>query len=200
MYYNIVSPEGSVSVSESSNISTRGSSVTFNCSALGGPDNMYVWMKNGMSIGTESTLLVADIDASSGGSYTCLVSNAAGSDSASTTLYVAPYIVTPLEEQTLTTNGSNVNINCDATGFPTPNVQWVDMMNREVSNSALLKFSPAVFGDEGLYRCVAAADIDVMTFTATNETTLIGMILITNCVQIKTILGSACCFMQINGR
>ena len=73
-------------------------------------------------VANDSTLEVMDIDASSGGVYTCIVSNAAGSDSASTTLYVAPYIVTPLEEQTLTTNGSNVNISCDADGFPSPTV------------------------------------------------------------------------------
>ena len=172
-------------VSVSSNISARGSSVTFNCFALGGPDNTHVWMRNGMIIGNESTLLVTDIDASSGGSYTCLVSNAAGSDSASTTLYVAPYIVTPLEEQTLTTNESNVNINCDATGFPTPNVQWVDMMNREVSNSALLQFSPVVFGDEGVYRCVASVQFSSMIVNATDETILVG----TFCVLLYTLYG-----------
>ena len=187
-------------MSVSSNISTRESSVTFNCYALGGPDNTYVWMKNEMIIRNGTTLVVTDIDASSGGTYTCFVSNAAGNDSASTTLYVAPYIVTQLEEETLLANGSNVNINCNAAGFPAPNVQWVDMINQEVSKSALLQFSPVVFGDEGLYRCVATADIDGVTFIATNETTLIGMKLISNCVQIKSILGSACCFMQINGR
>ena len=85
---------------------------------------------NGNIIGNDSMLEVMDIDASSGGVYTCIVSNAAGSDSASTTLYVAPYIVTPLEEQTLTTNGSNVSISCDADGFPNPSVSWVDMTNR----------------------------------------------------------------------
>ena len=162
-------------MSVSSNISARGSSVTFNCYALGGPDNTYVWMKNEMIIGNESTLVVTDIDASSGGTYTCLVSNAAGNDSASTTLYVAPYIVTPLEEQTLTANGSNVNLNCDAAGFPSPTVNWVDTMDVEVSTTSFLQFSPALFGDEGDYRCVASANISHMTFTATNTTTLIGM-------------------------
>ena len=150
-------------------------SVSFNCSALGGSNNTYVWIKNEMIVGNEDTLDVTNIDASSGGTYTCLVSNAAGNDSASTTLYVAPYIVTPLEEQTLTTNGSSVNISCDADGFPSPTVNWVDMMNFEVSNKSLLHLNPVMFGDEGLYRCVATADIDGMTFTAINETTLVGM-------------------------
>ena len=161
-------------VSVSNKIANIGSNTTFNCFAMGGPQNIYRWMMNGETIGNESTLLVNDIDASSGGSYTCLVSNAAGNDSASITLYVAPYIVTPLEEQTLTTNGSNVNIICDAAGFPSPSVNWVDMMSVEVSNTPLLEFNPAMFGDEGVYRCVASAEICNMNFTATDETTLVG--------------------------
>ena len=132
-------------------------------------------MKDEQNIGNGSTLLVTNIDASSGGSYTCFVSNAAGSDSAYTTLYVAPYIVTPLEEQTLTANGSSVNINCDVAGFPSPIVDWFDMANFRVSLTFLLQFSPVMFGDEGVYRCVSTADINGMTFYATTETTIVGM-------------------------
>ena len=128
---------------------------------------------NGNIVGNDSMLKIMNVDASSGGSYMCTVSNAAGNDSASTTLYVTPYIVTPLEEQTLTTNGSNVNVSCDADGFPSPTVSWVDMTNAEVVNMSLLEFSPVVFGDEGLYRCVATAEIDGMNFTAINDTILI---------------------------
>ena len=156
-------------------VANRGGNIALNCSAQGGPNNSYRWKKDGMSIGdNESTLLINDIDASSGGSYTCLVSNAAGNDSASITLYVAPYIVTPLEEQTLTANGSNVNISCDAAGFPSPSVNWVYMMSMEVSNTSLLQFIPVMFGDEGVYCCTASAEINDMDFTATDETTLVG--------------------------
>ena len=162
-------------MSVSHDISNFGSNVTFSCSAMGGPDITYYWMKNGRIIENESILVIADVDASSGGSYTCLVSNAAGNDSASTTLYVAPYIVTPLEEQTLTANGSNVNISCDAAGFPSPTVTWVNMTNVEISNTSLLQFSPVMFGDEGVYRCEATAQINGMVFIASNQTTLIGM-------------------------
>ena len=162
-------------MSVSNNFSTIGGNVSFICSAMGGPDNTFIWMKNNDIVGNVSTFNVTEVDASSGGSYTCSVSNAAGNDSASTTLYVAPYIVTPLEEQTLTTNGSNVNISCDAAGFPSPIVNWVDMTNKEVSNTSLLQFSPVIFGDEGVYSCVATAIVDGMVFTTTNETTLVGM-------------------------
>ena len=174
----IVSPEGSVTVSVSSNISSVGSNVSFLCSTMGGPGNTYIWMKDEKIIGNEDTLDVTDIDASSGGSYACLVSNAAGNGSASTTLYVAPYIVTPLEEQTLTANGSNVNISCDADGFPSPTVIWSNLTDIQLFDSSLLQFSPVMFGDEGLYRCEATADINNMTFNVTDETTIVGMFII----------------------
>ena len=175
MHILSVSPEGSVMVTVSDMISTRGSNVTFNCSAMGGPQNSFTWMKDGVMVGNDTTLTVTDIDASSGGSYTCTVSNSAGNDSASIILYVQPYIVTPLEEQTLTSNGSEVNISCNAAGFPTPTVNWRDMEDMVVSNDSQLLFSPAMFGDEGLYRCVATAEINSMNFNATDETTLVGM-------------------------
>ena len=146
-----------------------------NCSAQGGPNNSYTWEKAGTPInGNESTLTLMDINATSGGNYTCTVSNAAGNDSASTTLYVAPYIISPLEDQTLTVSGANVSINCDAAGFPSPTVNWVDMTNMEASNTSLLEFSPVMFGDEGIYRCVATTGINGMNLTATDETTLVG--------------------------
>ena len=129
---------------------------------------------NGNIVGNNSMLEVMDIDASSGGSYMCTVSNAAGNDSASTTLYVAPYVVTPLEEQALTTNGSNVKISCDADGFPSPTVSWVDITNAEVVNMSLLEFSSVTFGDEGLYRCIAIAEINGVYFNTTDDIILVG--------------------------
>ena len=158
------------------NVASLNDNVSLMCNNSGGPSNAYEWMKDGMIIDGEvdNTLALNKVTASSGGSYTCTVSNAAGNDSASITLYVAPYIVTPLDEQSLTASGSNVNINCDAAGFPSPIVNWVDMTNMEVSNTSLLEFSPVMFGDEGLYRCVATTEIDGMNFTATDETILVG--------------------------
>ena len=158
------------------NVTSLNDIVMLMCIGSGGPNNTYEWIKDGTILDgeTSDTLTLITVNASSGGSYTCTVSNAAGSDSASTTLYVAPYIVTPLEEQILTTDGSNMNISCDADGFPSPNVSWVDMTNTEVVNMSLLEFSPVMFGDEGLYRCVATAEINGMGFNATDDTILVG--------------------------
>ena len=118
---------------------------------------------------------IINVDASSGGEYTCTVNNTAGSGSNTAFFYVAPYIVTPLQDITLTTSGDFVNINCDPTGYPSPFVEWVDMNDTIVSNTSLLQFSPVTFGDEGHYRCVVTAVANDMNFTATDETTVFGI-------------------------
>ena len=141
---------------------------------MGGPDNSFNWKRSGTIIGNDSTIRLVTVDASHGGDYTCTVSNAAGSDSASTTLYVAPYIITPLENQTLTINGSDVIISCNATGFPIPSVSWVDSLGLEVSTTSLLQFNPISFGDEGVYDCMAKSVINQSPLNAIDEITLIG--------------------------
>ena len=135
--------------------------------------DFYLWKKNGRIVGNNETLKVI-VDASSGGSYTCTVSNSAGTDSSSTILYVEPFINVPLNDQTLTINGSNVNINCDAAGFPLPNVSWVDTAGVEVSNTSQLQFTPVIFGDQGNYRCELTTKINETNFSDGDETTLIG--------------------------
>jgi dystroglycan 1 len=141
---------------------------------MGGPDNSFIWEKNGTIIGNDSTVNLMAVGASQGGDYTCTVSNAAGSDSASTTLYVAPYIVTSLEEQILAVNGSNVNVTCNAAGFPAPIVTWVNMLDDEVSNTSQLLFTSVIFGDEGVYSCVASIEICGTNFSTRNDTILVG--------------------------
>ena len=170
-----VSPEGSVMVTVSDMISTRGSNVTFSCSAMGGPQNSFTWMKDGMMVGNDTTLTVTDIDASSGGSYTCTVSNSAGNDSASITLYVQPYIITPLENVTLTSNGSFLNLTCVADGFPGPTVVWIRNSTDEiVVNGSTLIIPSVMFGEEGVYRCSATATVNQMDFEASDLTTVVG--------------------------
>ena len=109
---------------------------------------------------TNAILAIDDVGTVNGGNYTCVVSNAAGNDSATATLYVAPIVVTQPAD-ILTRNGTVVNFTCEAESFPTPEYQWekydetVDTFIR-VGSDPVLEFSPAVFGDEGTYRCVAS--------------------------------------------
>ena len=141
---------------------------------MGGPGNAFQWEINGAIVSTDNEVNLTAIDGSYGGNYTCIVNNAAGSDSASTTLYVAPYIITPLENRILTMNGSKVIIYCNASGFPTPSLSWVDTFGKEVSNKSLLQFSPIIFGNEGVYHCVAKSKIKQAPLNATDETTVTG--------------------------
>lgn len=141
---------------------------------MGGPENSFQWEINGTVVANDSTLTFVDIDVSYGGNYTCIVSNAAGDDSASTMLYVTPYIVTPLKEDISAVNGSKINVTCDAAGFPTPTVNWVSMLDFEISSTMLLQFSPIMFGDEGVYRCVVFSEINGTNYTTTDQTSLTG--------------------------
>ena len=157
-----MSPEGSVAVSPELEIAVIGGTVTFTCSAQGGPDNTYQWQNDGQDLmdETDTTLTVSTISAMNGGSYSCVVSNAAGNDSATAVLHVEPIIVTQLTD-ILTRNGTVVNFTCVAESFPAPEYTW-EKYNKEtnsfdmVSNGSILEFTPAVFGDEGRYHCVAS--------------------------------------------
>ena len=157
-----VSPEGSVAVSPEMEVAVIGGTVTFTCSAQGGPNNTYQWQNDEQDLmgETDTTLTVSTISAINGGSYTCVVSNAAGNDSATAVLYVEPIIVTQPTD-ILTRNGTIENFTCVAESFPAPEYTW-EKYNEEtnsfdmVSNGPVLEFTPAVFGDEGSYRCVAS--------------------------------------------
>ena len=169
----LVSPESSVAVSPSMEISSIRGSVAFSCSAQGGPDNGYQWQYNGVVLmdETNTSLTIDDIGAVNGGDYTCVVSNAADSDSATATLYVAPAIVTQPTD-ILTRNGTIVNFTCEAESFPAPTYLWErydETMATFISigSDPVLEFSPAVFGDEDSYCCIASLPETDMIDTST---------------------------------
>ena len=175
-----VSPEGSVAVSPEMEIADVGGTVTFTCSARGGPDNTYHWQNDEEDLmnETDTTLIISNITAMNGGSYTCVVSNAAGNDSATAVLHVEPIIVTQPTD-ILTRNGTVVSFTCAAESFPAPEYTWEkynegsSSFNR-VSSGPVLEFTPAVFGDEGSYRCVASLPGTSRNATS-NQAVLTGM-------------------------
>ena len=97
------------------------------------------------------------MNASTGGMYTCVVTNAAGNDSDSTFLFADPYFITEPSDE-LAANGSTVILQCVAEAFPSPTYQWAradgapirDELRTNMSN---LIFSPVLFGEEGDYYC-----------------------------------------------
>ena len=169
-----MSPEGSVSVFPLNKTFNRGDNVTFDCSAQGGPGNSYQWQWNGADLDTETaqTLTVSQISAADGGEYTCVVSNAAGSDSASTLLNVSPEIVLNPTD-VLARNGTVLMLLCEARGFPEPQYEWMHVtetasVNVVGANSSMLVFDPVMFGDEGSYYCMATSkEITVNSSSAT---------------------------------
>ena len=110
------------------------------------------------------------VNGSSGGVYRCIVSNAAGSDSATTTVFVEPYIVTPLDDQIVAVVGTTLNITCKADGFPSPTITWLRVSDTDMTTTQVLSTSQleivVTSSSAGVYRCVAEADINGMRVNA----------------------------------
>ena len=169
-----VSPE--VIVVPSEQTTDNGSTITINCTAEGGPDNVFQWMLVGepsMSLSSGEDLAISFSDSYSvmtisnvnatqhGGVYRCVVSNGAGNDSNNGTLNVRPVITVQPAETLLTNNGSIEQLQCVADAFPAPEYRWVmiedDIVIETVSNTSGLMLNPVLFGDEGTYQCVAVS-------------------------------------------
>ena len=153
---------------------TEGDNVTLSCSSAGGPDNLYQWQVNSTNIQGETfhELVLQAVNASTGGLYTCVVTNAAGNDSASTYLFIAPYFISqPVNRNTA--NGSSVTLQCVAEAFPSPDYLWARTDGQPVReelliNASTLVFNPVLFSDEGDYYCnVTSRDEVARTLDAT---------------------------------
>ena len=151
----------------------NGSTITINCTAEGGPHNMFQWILVGepsmmlrsgedLSISSSdsySELTISNVNA--GGLYRCVVSNGAGIDNDNGTLNVRPVITVQPAETLLTSNGSIEQLQCVADAFPAPEYRWVmiedNIVIETVSNTSVLMLNPVMFGDEGTYQCVAVS-------------------------------------------
>ena len=162
MFCATVSPEGSVVILPETAIVEFGDTVIFNCSVQGGPNITYQWQRNEIDLPDETLddLIIPDVGVEDGGNYTCIVRNAAGSDNSTSMLLVIPTItIQPVDQQVV--NGSIANFTCEAESFPDPEYIW-EKYNDEngsfnsITSGSVLQFMPAVFGDEGSYRCVAS--------------------------------------------
>ena len=148
-----VSPETSVMAVAMNASTTNGSSVTFMCDTLGGPDNMFVWimaadpvdlktiplspplnvsevvklLQNAYTVlqqGSEGEYVIDSVNAmENGGNYTCVVVNVAGFDSDEVELLVQP-VITRQPESVLTFVGDNTSLSCEADSFPPPMYSW----------------------------------------------------------------------------
>ena len=104
-----------------------------------------------------STLTVNEVEINNGGEYTCTVGNEAGSNSASSILYIRP-VITPA--MILTSVGEDVTLTCGVQDTPPGTFQWEKMNLSGIFNPLAnesehnLTLYPVEFGDEGSYRCI----------------------------------------------
>ena len=131
-------------------------------------------------VGREPELTLNDITAPvHGGTYDCVVVNAAGFDYDSVTLYVRLEIVQdPVD--TLTESGASVSLTCVAESFPFPTQQWqiLDMDSGLYDDilgqtGTALSLSPVQFEDYGRYRCVATNVMDGIESTVNSSSALL---------------------------
>ena len=142
---------------------SRGDNITLQCTSMGGPENAFQWLFDGEALAGEnsSTLLLLNADAADGGTYSCMVSNAAGNSRAGTSVFIAPYFITqPVD--TVSSNGTVVILMCVAEASPSPQYQWSRGDSGAIRNgidtsTSALTFEPVMFGDEGDYICTARA-------------------------------------------
>ena len=65
----------------------QGEQLVLNCQSDGGPQLEYAWIFEGSEIASTSTLTIDNVTASNGGDYTCNVSNDAGYENDTITIY-----------------------------------------------------------------------------------------------------------------
>ena len=66
-----------------------GDVLTLNCTASGGPDNMFYWFKDDALLqrNDNNILNITTVSAADGGLYECVVNNTAGNSTANITIY-----------------------------------------------------------------------------------------------------------------
>ncbi len=159
----------------------RFDNITFECFSLGGPNNTYQWQKDTINLSNETTpiLTLSNVSAIDGGTYSCVVSNAAGNETVNTTLFIRPYITLNPTPDVLSFNGDFVSFDCEAESFPSPRYLWEKVSDNStiVSDDHELVFAPVAFGVEGVYQCVAYITSNLTNLTASSAAVLLTGVL-----------------------
>ena len=171
----IVSAQDGVSITPDNATFIENDTVILQCITYGGPGNTFEWIFNETVIEITSNLTLTGVMTEDGGSYTCNVTNAAGSDTYTTYVFIRPMITLNPTSVNVSV-GDNVSFMCDAMGFPTPSILWMkedgDLpVNATGENTTNLTIAQVEFGNEGFYYCVATSN-DLVVESA--RTTLSG--------------------------
>ena len=159
---------------------TAGANVSFTVAASGTAPLSYQWQLGGANLAgaTSATLTLNSVTTGqSGGSYSCVVSNAAGTaTSSAATLTVNPAVIAPTimtqpVSQTVTA-GANVTFSVAASGTAPLSYQWrLGGANITGATSATLSLTSVTTGQSGgSYTCVVSNSAGVATSSAANLT------------------------------
>ncbi|XP_016095744.1 neural cell adhesion molecule 1-B [Sinocyclocheilus grahami] len=104
----------------------------------------------------KSELTISAVTRSDFGEYVCIATNKIGENSATFILDVSEHPTVVLDQTKLTViPGETGSVICNATGHPTPTVQWFRKTTREKMGSELI-LEDVMPSDGGLYSCVAS--------------------------------------------
>ncbi|XP_017573536.2 hemicentin-1 isoform X3 [Pygocentrus nattereri] len=154
-------------------------SIQLVCRAEGTPPPTIQWLKDGQALSRTglknirispdgSTLTVTAAHTADSGKYTCLATNKAGEEDKvfNLNVYVPPVIQGngAVAEALTAVLDSSVNIECMASGSPTPQLNWlknglplpVSAHLRLLSAGQILRIARVQVSDEGTYTCVAS--------------------------------------------
>jgi len=150
---------------------TAGANVSFTVAASGTPPLSYQWRLGGVNISgaTSATLDLASVTTSQAGSYTCVVTNVAGSATSSaatftvTALPVAPTITLQPTSQTVAL-GANVSFSVAASGTSPFSYQWqLNGANLSGATNPTLSLTNVGTNQAGTYACIVTNTVGSAT-------------------------------------
>lgn len=151
-----------------------GGSVTLSVAYTGSPAPTFQWAKDGAAISsaTSATLVLSSVTLASAGNYTVTITNSLGNvTSAAATITVNPAPAAPVftsnpVAQTVNAGGA-VTLSADATGVPTPTLQWLkDGVAIAGATDVSLNLANLQAADAGTYSVVATSSAGATTSAA----------------------------------
>ncbi|KTF85092.1 hypothetical protein cypCar_00012330, partial [Cyprinus carpio] len=143
-----------------------GSSVEFECHAIGDPEPTVHWSKVGGSLPDhvkirENVLRIDHVVESDSGQYRCTATNNVGSEYSEVVLNIQslPQISAQPESVEVTV-GSDAVLSCIASGYPVPTITWSKVENelppKSKQDGHVLTVPSVTHSDAGTYKCTAA--------------------------------------------
>ncbi len=177
--------------SQPTNLTLNGGGLAvFSVTATGTAPLSYSWLRNGsplsnngrISGATTANLAITNLTATDAGSYSIVVTNAAGSvtSSAATLLVIAPPAISSQPSNVTSNVGSSVTLTVVAQGQGSLSYQWLkngspltDGGNVSGSTATILNLTGIANGDAGSYQCIVTNGSGSVTSTAATLTVIV---------------------------